>query len=576
MRASEYGAQAGLSRFALFSIWIFGILNWDVGGNMDIHAAVRELGPGDVLALEAACFTDPVVISGISGTRERPVCIRGEKPVAPDVNKMAAKRSPTVFGTRETFEEFNVQANRLARAHEAAGNYPGLYFMADNAHLVLRDCQWIVLEDLTFENCWPTAIYIENCQHITIRGIHFRGGTFAIGATGADTRHLLIENCDWIQDLGCHGDIQVRSIRDNGYLLDEREVDGCHLWRKTHFNQIHSDVSVTGEFVQPDDSRAYDGDFFRAWTIAGYVILRNNCIVDAFNGIHFFNQASKDTRHRHSRNVMISDNWFVRIRDNAVEPENYAFNWTIRHNKFVDCYAPFSLEPEQSGFFYIYGNLGWSRERPGPDPEDPSTGRLFKFGTNHEAVGPHYVVHNSWFVRNPIFKKKRIRNFHHLNNVIAYNEDALSISLNQVNPFGKDWQARHDPSSDWETIKSIEKRRFTKAWTELDITVDNDMVGHPAFPLELQSAGYPLGPRSSGEVPRFSKALHGRPEGLKLDNAMNAARVTLQLPDGDKVKTFPDELPPLDVGAWQGNELFRLPEPLFVRDWEYPLQPEMS
>lgn len=537
---------------------------------MDIHAAVRQLKAGDILQLGAETISDPIIVSDISGTRDKPVYIRGQAPVDPDLGQNLALRSPTVFGTDVSYEEFNVRANRLARLHEAGGNFPGLYFMADNAQLILRNCQWIVLEHLTFENCWPTAIYIENCQHITVRGVHFRGGTFAIGATGGDTRHLLIEGCDWIQDVSCHGDVQLRAIREKRELEDRPNVDKCHLWRQTHWNKIHADFSTTKQFVQKDDARAYDGDFFRAWTIAGYVILRDNCIMDAFNGIHFYNQTSKDLQERYARNVMISNNWFVRIRDNAVEPEGYAVNWTVRNNKFVDCYAPFSIEPERSGFFYIYGNLGWSRDRPGPDENDPSTGRLFKFGAKHEAVGPHYVVHNTWFVRNPMFKKRRIRNFHHLNNVIGYNENAEDFSTDKINPFGPGWQTPHDPAADWETIKKLEKRRFTKAWEELDITVDNDMVGHPSFPLELISAGYPIGPRSSGDVPQFAAPTHGRPEGLKLENAINAARVAFKLPDGDEIHNFGAAEQPIPVGAWQGNALFSLDDPLFVRDWEYP------
>ncbi|MES0883092.1 right-handed parallel beta-helix repeat-containing protein [Roseibium sp. SCP14] len=535
---------------------------------MDIHCAVRKLKPGSLLQLGEECITDPVVISGISGSRDKPVVVRGLPPEAKKPNM--AKRSPTIFKTQVDFDEFNRRANDLSRAHEAAGNFPGIYFMADNAQLILRDCQWIVLEDLTFENCWPTAIYIENCQHITIRGVHFRGGTFAIGATGEDTRHLLIENCDWIQDTSCHGDAQVRFIRDNGYLKDVTDDACCCLWRQTHWNRIHADHSVTGRYVEPEDARAYDGDFFRAWTIAGYVILRNNCIMDAFNGIHFFNQSPKEIQDRYSKNVLISDNWFVRIRDNAVEPENYAFNWTVRHNRFVDCYAAFSLEPPRSGFFYIYGNLGWSRERPGPEDGEANTGRLFKLGTRHEAVGPHYVVHNSWYVRNPIFKKKRIANFHHLNNAVGYNEDAEAFELKDVNPFGPKWHTSHDGTAEWKEIEKLEKKRFTKAWQELGITVDNDMVGHPSFPLELRSAGYPLGPKSSGEVPQFAKPDMGRPEGLRFKNAIDAAQVIFELPDGSEQRNYADDKPPLVVGAWQGNELFTLPGPLFAEHWEHP------
>ncbi|MEM9630982.1 MAG: right-handed parallel beta-helix repeat-containing protein [Pseudomonadota bacterium] len=536
---------------------------------MDIHCAVRKLKPGSLLQLGKECIVDPVVISGISGSQDKPVVIRGLPPEAPD--RTSAKRSPTIFGTATTFDKFSKRANDLARVHEAGGSFPGLYFMADNAQLILRDCQWIVLEDLTFENCWPTAIYIENCQHITIRGVHIRGGTFAIGATGIDTRHLLIENCDWIQDTTCHGDAQVRSIRDRGRLKDVQDVESCHLWRQTDWDRIHGEYGGTKKHVRPDDARAYDGDFFRAWTIAGYVILRNNCIMDAFNGIHFFNQLPKEAQDRYSRNVMICDNWFVRIRDNAVEPEDYAVNWTVRHNKFVDCYATFSIEPDRSGYFYIYGNLGWSRERPGPDEDKPSTGRIFKFGSAHEDVGPHYVIHNSWYVRNPIFKKKRISNFHHMNNAVAYNESSDSFDYDRVNPFGKEWQDPHNSTDEWETIKAQEKKRFTKAWSKLDITIDNDMVGHPLFPDELRVAGYPLGDRSSGKVPEFADpSAHGTPTGLKLENAEHAARIKARMPDGTEVENYTCVETPLAVGAWQGTELFSLPDPLFVQCWEYP------
>ncbi|MFW8646327.1 hypothetical protein ACOJBO_46300 [Rhizobium beringeri] len=123
-----------------------------------------------------------------------------------------------------------------------------------------------------------------------------------------------------------------------------------------------------------NDARAYDGDFFRAWNIAGYVVIKNNIIADAFNGIHFFNQVAESIVESCSRNVLIEGNWFIRIRDNAIEPEHFAWNWTVRHNVIVDCYVPFSLQMARSGYFYIYGNIGWNLRKPGPEEDTHTRG----------------------------------------------------------------------------------------------------------------------------------------------------------------------------------------------------------
>ena len=54
--------------------------------------------------------------------------------------------------------------------------------------------------------------------------------------------------------------------------------------QKNNTNGAGAAVSVA------KDQRHFDGDFFRAWDIAGNVTIRNNTIRDAFNGIHFFNR----------------------------------------------------------------------------------------------------------------------------------------------------------------------------------------------------------------------------------------------------------------------------------------------
>lgn len=519
-----------------------------------IHEDIRSLAPGSRLKLGKGRYTTPIVVSAKYGTQDDPIVIRGKR---------------ARVGPGQTYEDYRVTANQLSAVQEAGGRFPGVYYLADNASLVLRDCQWVVIEDLSFDGCWPTAIYIDNCQHITLRRLSIRGSTIAIGAAGAYTRHLMIEECDWIQDVSGHGEADLTSIRKNERIRADLQPDKCLLWRKTNWEQVHGSLEDDdGKRVSiEDDARAFDGDFFRAWTIAGYVVIRKNVIVDAFNAVHFFNQSAASITDASSRNVVIEDNWFVRIRDNAIEAEQFAWNWTVRRNKFVDCYMPFSLEMERSGFFYIYGNLGWNFHRPGPDNDERNFGQLFKFPTDHKADGPHYFFHNSWLTRGPICKKKRFSQFHHLNNTIGYYEQNPQYTPEAAVPFGSACLADEQPSPSPGEIKELEKNRFTKLWHDLDIHFDGDVIDHPDYPEKLRQAGYPIGPHARGGPIAFRDRAPGAPKGLKSIKTMAAIAFRIQLPDKQEQDISG---PNYQTGAWQGKELFAVRGPLFYDSWLRP------
>ena len=89
----------------------------------------------------------------------------------------------------------------MAQAARDRGDYPGVYPIAMEAYLRLEDCDWIVLEDLQFEGCWPTAVALRDCVGVTIGHSAFREGSFAVYAEGRRTRGLVIEHCTWIQDI---------------------------------------------------------------------------------------------------------------------------------------------------------------------------------------------------------------------------------------------------------------------------------------------------------------------------------------------------------------------------------------
>ncbi|MBY5770580.1 right-handed parallel beta-helix repeat-containing protein [Rhizobium leguminosarum] len=515
-----------------------------------IYDDMRSLRPDATLTLEGGRYATPLVLSSVSGSQQQPVVIHG---------------NGAVIDGGGTYKDYRETANRLSAVQEANGRFPGIYYLADNAALMLRNCQWIVIEDLNFEGCWPTAIYLDNCQHITLRRLHIRGSTIAIGAAGPYTRHLLIEACDWIQDLQSHGEADLAAIRKTGAVNAGLDPGDCRLWREISWSQVHGNIEDTNSRVTVEtDERGFDGDFFRAWTIAGYVVLRNNVILDAFNGIHFFNDASDSTVEDFCRNIVIENNWFVRIRDNAIEAEDYAWNWTVRGNRFVDSYMPFSLEMHRSGYFYIYGNLGWNRHRPGPDGDDRNFGQLFKFPKQHEAVGPHYVFNNSWMLRGPISKRNRISQFHHLNNAIGYYGTAGLSTPKDSAPFGASWQNVPKPG---QGENSLEGRYFTKLWQELDIRFDGDLIDHEYFPDLLRHAGYPIGVDTNpGPVP-FRSSAFGKPEELKLTVQVAAVPFQMQLPDGREQSVAGADYA---VGAWQGERPFTIEKPMFYEYWLYP------
>lgn len=488
---------------------------------------------------------EPITIEGKRGTQGEPIIIRG-------VN---AK-----IGSDMDFKDYKVGANTLAAAHQEGGSFPGVYFLADNAALLVRNCQWVVIEELTFENCWPTAIYLENCQHIRIRKISFRGGTIAIGAVGANTRHILIEGCDWVQDVSGRGEKDIASIRSGKGVRRAGTFTLADLWRKYPWKAVHGAGGEDGLVDVDDDARAYDGDFFRAWTIAGYVIIRDNIIVDAFNGVHFFNQAAESIKENFSRNVLIEDNWFVRIRDNAVEPENFAWNWTVRGNTFADCYMPFSFELERSGYFYVYGNVGWNVDVPGPDDDTHAKGQLFKFPDAHSADGPHYVFNNTWLLRWPLVKKKLFSNLVHANNLIGYATDSAKYSLDGASPFGKGWNTDAYPATAGNQINDI----FVRNWPWRQISFDGDVVDHPHFPDLVRQAGYCVGKAALRQPVVFADPSPVTPKSLMITSPPSAIAMHLELANGRSLEIDRKDYV---VGAWQGEVRLRIPGPAFSECW---------
>ncbi|MCY6381297.1 right-handed parallel beta-helix repeat-containing protein [Hoeflea prorocentri] len=468
----------------------------------------RKLRAGDRIILEEGVYRQPLVLTGLAGTARAPIVIEAE--------------TGAVFTSGLSRKKYGKQANLIAMRRQAAGYYPSVGQTADEATLAFIHCRHVIVRGLNFLRCWPTAVYLEECQHMRLEELSFREGTIAIGANGLTTRDILVSKCDWKQDVS-----------------DDNEMWNTIPWRRVHGSKQNTD----GIPVDPEgDYRAWDGDFFRAWDVAGNIVIRDNTISDAFNAIHFFNridqlapgvdaiQLNFNNGRRASANILIEGNTFTRIRDNAIEPEDYAWNWVIRHNTFADCYRPFSLELQRAGWFYIYGNVGWVNNPPSmlPEPGDRTKCSHFKLGGAQKNEGPIHVFFNSWYYRKGkgIFPKGALGRLRHFNNAIGFGNPA------KAQMFGKTGSLK------W--LEDDLGNHFTRQWDaeHYDIIFDGDLCEDSNFPDGFRSLGFELGENSKAGSPSFAHPESAQPNlriGSDSAGFKTAIAMLIELPDGSGI-----------------------------------------
>jgi hypothetical protein len=242
------------------------------------------------------------------------------------------------------------------------------------------------------QDCWPSIIFIKDSTGITVRNSQFKHGTYAIFAKKQDpavdtVRGYLVEGNTWQQD----------------------DTPDHKLWQQYPWEEAHGDEGSDGKY------RYFNGAFFGAKGITGDVVVRRNVIMDAYNGVRMkAGNKCPDGLPELNAHVHVFDNDFIRIRDNPIEPEVYALDWHVRHNRLLDCHAWFSYDGVGGGYWYFYGNTGRFESRQGQNSGDRHTmGRVLKLSYQSSApnddgasqivpIRPWYVFNNSWYLRCPI------------------------------------------------------------------------------------------------------------------------------------------------------------------------------
>lgn len=191
----------------------------------------------------------------------------------------------------------------------------------ENNWIECTNAAWIEFSNLVFKNGWTDPVRLENSSYISFKHCRFFGGRKVILGTGAATHHVLVENCFWDQ-----GGEKLWTI--------DKDSLGVDAWLSMHHQLMGY---YNGSLV---DSRGTGGSF----------VVRNNRIQNAYNGIRFTSKTGYDA------NVEIYNNSFENIRDNDVEPEHYAFNMHIYHNRSHNIHKTLSVDDVGGGYIYYYGN----------------------------------------------------------------------------------------------------------------------------------------------------------------------------------------------------------------------------
>lgn len=438
-----------------------------------LGVAVNRALPGDTVQLLAGRYTVPIVVRD-SGADGLPITIRGGQGVVLD----GERRPVDALGSGMTPSD------------------------DDFAFIQLQSSDWIVLERLAFENCWPCCVFGRGCRDVVIRDCSALRGRFVVFVRnrwlGRRARRITLERVSWLQD------------------PEQR------MWRgEISWGDVKGQTGVDHSYL--------NGALFSSWDIPGEVVIRDCRVSHAFNAVRL--DCAPDGSGARNTDVQIHGNHFDHIRDNAIEPETHALNWWIWHNEIHNCHAPFSLHDVSGGYWYVFGNRFWSTGRPGLPGQGNRGGKVFKF--RHEGPvpdQPFLVAHNSFAIRSAYIKDGRTARLRHVNNAIEFFQDPVD---------GWPGFFRGGPDEYF-------------AWDD-SYAFGPDVSNHPDFPASIAEC-HPV--RGLQAARLFREPWRGD---LRLRAGSAAAGVSERLvwpmPDGSTVEVGGGQ----DLGAHQGDGLWAGP-----------------
>ncbi len=322
-----------------------------------INQALRLCGPGDTVCLLQGTYRELIRFPDKHGRPENPICLIGYS--------LSEDGYPIIDG------------GAVEPSSEASNDW-----------IHIEQSSWLEIARMKFRNGWTFPVKIHQSSYITFRHCRFWGGKRVINASGAETHHILVEDCFWDQ-----GGRELWTI--------VADTDGVPAWTSMH----HGGMAY------------YNGSLIDFSGTSGSVVIRRNTIVNAFNGVRYRGRKGFDS------NVEIYENNVSEMRDNDFEPEYYTYNLHIYHNVSHNIHRTLSVDNVEGGQIYYYGNVvtadtdSWSRRI--------CSGVWKLKGGMRKPAHPIYLFNNSFYASGIAFQNMRgsVPFIRHYNNAYVFRTD---------------------------------------------------------------------------------------------------------------------------------------------------------
>ena len=545
----------------------------DVSSLRELKQAIERATPGSVIRLAAgtySMFADdaPIRMKGVRGLPDQPIVIQGALG--------AAGARPTIIdggrsldGVLGMVERVRRPGGRPRELEEVIEENEFRTRQAVNC-LVFDDAAYLIIEELTIRNCWPTGVVFRSSHHVTLRGNTIVGSTYPF-FVDSRSDHFVVENSIWTQD-------------DSGYAADESGYSGRYDPRPRPGRMW--DTLPWG--VSHHGSRAYlNGSLIFSFGTRGDIVIRHNIVRNAYNAVRL--RADRCEEPQCNVNVEVYDNDFEFIRDNPIEPEDQASNWWIYHNRIYNAHAWFSLDGIGGGPVYIFGNTGWFDDKPSrrcipaqwaadrtlqadgtyaPTAQNECshsrTGKVVKLGPGEvELKEPIYVFSNSWYVRAPVVDGGRSK-FRAWDNATLFCEPTAVAPGMCMADFETEKRCVQSPPGMAEPVPNrfpidLDRVPFIDCFAgSPGDESTHGISNHPDFPDKLAEVGYPV--RGVHGDPGFVNGPKGdfrlRPDSLARGKGCTVARTA----DGSLTCQSSAAGTNPDIGAYQGDRLIDGPD----------------
>lgn len=235
-------------------------------------------------------------------------------------------------------------AHVMAVAPANAAGYNGHHiWKLEHANLLFPSQEpiWTEISNVTFETPGAAAI-ITRGDHLTVRNVRFDGcrfGVWGISRPKAEKypANVVLDGCYYHHFPAFDDMVEIIKQYRNTPVAAKHQF----FWWQRKGTQADRAVMKNYE-------TGIAGGIGRDW------IVRNCRFENVFEGFSAWGNSN-------SVNLIVENNLFHKVVDNAVEAENHAANLIIRNNRFIDVFEPVSWQPLDGtpwpGPVFVYNNL---------------------------------------------------------------------------------------------------------------------------------------------------------------------------------------------------------------------------